>query len=199
MGECCLVFKVVYENAVIRIVNGVLNKGAGKGRRNVVYQKKDGSSAATEEGMQLRRSILKEKETQYIVEKSFNQMMAELMDHRKITIVPLAEATGLSRDTIKNMRNSTTIQFPIQEVVAVAIALHLPEEVSEEFIRRSPSKFLDTDEMYCYRYALKHWYTLTVAQVNRKLVEMKMQPLTNLVEGFDENGVMIEERSSRAC
>ena len=39
-----------------------------------------------------------------------------------------------------------------------------------------------------YEYALYQWYMLTVAEVNRKLVEMDAQPLTNLVDGFDENG-----------
>ena len=109
-----------------------------------------------------------------------------------MNILPLAEATGLSRDTIKNMRNDSDRLFPIQEIVAVAIALHLDPDVSKEYIRRAPTNFLDTDDMYCYRYALNHWYELTVAQVNRKLVEMDVPPLTNLVEGYDENGVEIE-------
>ena len=41
----------------------------------------------------------------------------------------------------------------------------------------------------CTRHA---WYNMTVAQVNRKLVEMGVPPLTNLVEGYDENGIEID-------
>ena len=55
----------------------------------------------------------------------------------------------------------------------------------------SPSKFQTTVEMKLYEYTLHQWYMLTVAEVNRKLVEMDAQPLTNLVDGFDENGRMV--------
>ena len=107
--------------------------------------------------------------------------------------MPLAEATGLSRDTIKNMRNDPNRLFPIQEVVAVAIELHLPPKVSREYVRHAPMNFLNTDEMYCYQYALNEWYMFSVAEVNRKLVEMGIRPLTDLVAGYDENGVKMDE------
>jgi len=52
----------------------------------------------------------------------------------------------------------------------------------------SPSKFQTTVEMKLYEYALIQWYMRPVAEVNRLLVEVEVQPLTNLVDGFDENG-----------
>ena len=57
-----------------------------------------------------------------------------------------------------------------------------------EYIRISPSKFQTTVEMKLYEYALIQWYILPVAEVNRLLVEAEVQSLTNLVDGFDENG-----------
>ena len=42
--------------------------------------------------------------------------------------------------------------------------------------------------MNCYRYAVVELYREPLARVNRWLVEMGIPPLTNLVEGFDENG-----------
>jgi hypothetical protein len=42
--------------------------------------------------------------------------------------------------------------------------------------------------MKLYEYALIQWYMRPVAEVNRLLVEAEVQPLTNLVDGFDENG-----------
>ena len=95
------------------------------------------------------------------------------------------------------MRNDPNRLFPIQEIVAVAIALHLSPEASREYIRHAPTNFLDTEEMYCYQYALNEWYMLTVAEVNRRLVEMGIKPLTNLVAGYDENGVKLEDDRSR--
>ena len=193
MDKCCLAFKVVYQNTIIRVFNGIMRKGSGRGRQEIHYVKKDGTSAVTEEGLKRRAAIMKETADRAIVEKTFNQMTVELMKSRKMNIVPLAEVTGLSRDTIKNMRNDPSRLFPIQEVVAVAIALHLDPDVSREYIRRAPTNFLDTDEMKLYRYALIHWYKFSVAKVNRMLVEMQARPLTNLVEGYDENGVQMDE------
>jgi len=194
MDKCCLAFKVVYQNTIIRVFNGIMRKNGGKARQDFHYIKKDGSSPVTEEGRKRLAAIRKQKADQALIEKTFNQMTVDLMDGRKINIVPLAEATGLSRDTIKNMRNDPRRLFPIQEVVAVAIALHLPPEVSREYIRHAPTNFLDTDEMFCYKYALNEWYQLSVAEVNRKLVEMGVPPLTKLVDGYDENGVQIDDR-----
>ena len=93
-----------------------------------------------------------------------------------------------SEDTIKNLRNRPNIIFPIQEIVAVCIAMHLPPAISMEYIRISPSKFQTTVEMKLYEYALIQWYMRPVAEVNRLLVEAEVQPLTNLVDGFDKNG-----------
>ena len=86
------------------------------------------------------------------------------------------------------LRNRPNIIFPIQEIVAVCIAMHLPPAISMEYIRISPSKFQTTVEMKLYEYALIQWYMRPVAEVNRLLVEAEVQPLTNLVDGFDENG-----------
>lgn len=118
-------------------------------------------------------------------------MTVELMQRRNVTVGMLADETGLSEDTIKNLRNRPNIIFPIQEIVAVCIAMHLPPAISMEYIRISPSKFQTTVEMKLYEYALIQWYMRPVAEVNRKLVEMDAQPLTNLVDGFDENGRMV--------
>lgn len=198
MDECCLVFTRAYRNSLARMVNGIIQKGTGKGRQEIRYQRQDGGSPITEEGKQTLALIRQQKADYAAFEKSFNEMTTELMDKRKMTIGALAEATGLSRETVKNLRNDRTRLFPIQEIVAVAIAFHLPPEISKDYLRRAPSNFMDTDEMYCYRYALNEWYRLSVAEVNRRLVEMGIPPLTNLVAGYDENGVMLEEKGSRA-
>ena len=46
--------------------------------------------------------------------------------------------------------------------------------------------------MELYKYTLMQWYSQPVAIVNRKLVVAGASPLTNLVDGFDENGVKID-------
>jgi len=78
MDKCCLAFKKVYQNTLIRVFNGIMRKGSGRGRQDFHYQKKDGSSPVTEEGRKRRAVIMKQKADQAVVEKSFNQMTVDL-------------------------------------------------------------------------------------------------------------------------
>ena len=41
--------------------------------------------------------------------------------------------------------------------------------------------------MNLYRYAMIAWNGLSVAEVNRKLLECGAAPLTNLIEGYNED------------
>ena len=97
-----------------------------------------------------------------------------------------------SPETIKHMRTNPERIFDLRQLVAFCIALHLPPEESMEYINASLSKFRDTTDMELYKYALIQWYSLPIPIVNRKLVEAGAPPLTNLVDGFDENGIKIE-------
>ena len=193
MDECCLVFERVYQKSVFHALNGILRKGIGKGRHEIRYRKKDGTSVVTEAGRQRMAMIRQHWADKAAIELDFNQMLVDLMERRGMTIGQLAEETGLSRETIKRMRNDRERVFQVQDVVAVSIALSLPPEVSRQFLLRAPCGFLNTDEMHAYQYMLTEGYLRTVPEVNRMLVEMGVRPLTNLVAGFDEAGVMEEE------
>ena len=85
------------------------------------------------------------------------------MKEKKLTIQKLADLTGLADETIKNLRNDPERRFQIEDIVAVCIALHLSPETSDAYIKASPSKFLGTDDMLLYQYALKEWYKLDLA------------------------------------
>ena len=193
MTECCLVFRETSENTVIRLINGIIQKTSygGRGRKKIQYVGFNGESPITEEGKQLRRQIERQMAEKATLEMSFNDMTVHLMQIRKVSVGKLAELTGLSDETIKNLRNKSGIAFPIREVVAVCIALKLSPIVSESYINKSPTKFVDSVEMRLYEYAMKQWYLEPLPVVNRKLVEAGVQPLTNLVDGYDENGIKI--------
>lgn len=190
MGECCLVFREERGTEASLFINGVLQKGSsiGRGRKVVSYVDEKGGSPTTEAGLLLRRKIELQMTEMASLNPTFNEMTVILMEKRRITVAKLADDTGLSEDTIKNLRNRENIIFPIQEIVAVCIALHLPPELSRGYIAASPSKFQNTLEMRLYEYALNQWYDRPVSEVNRLLVETGVPPLTNLVDGFDENG-----------
>lgn len=184
MEECCLSFEVKYEKTVTAFVGGVLCKNINS-RKIVKYTNKNGDPLVTAEGLAKRKEIEQQLAETEMFEKSFNQMTKELMKSRGFTVERLAEETGLSEETIKNMRNDANVRFSIESVVAVCIAMHLSEELSRLYISKSPGKFLNTVDMRLYSYALIQWSDCTVAVVNRKLIECGAKPLTKLVEGLD--------------
>ena len=75
--------------------------------------------------------------------------------------------------------------------------MHLDYKVSEEYIRKAPSSFLGTIDMDFYQFALIHWSNMTVAQVNRKLLESEIIPLTGLIafESEEEEKLYREQQA----
>ena len=191
MKECCLVFKVSYQTAHYSY-NGFLKKSRSLSSKSLKYVGFNGESVITEEGLRLRKMIEKEMVESSLMRSSFNQTTVNLMKANNMTISKLAEETGLSVETIKNLRSNNKMVFSIETIVAVCIAMHLPYSISKEYIEMSPCKFWDNLEMRFYEYALINWHELPLAEVNRKLVDSGIRPLTNMVEGYDENGKMLE-------
>ncbi len=186
MRECCLVFDIKDESIISSVAGNVLRKTSAK-KKVVTFTGKNGESLVTAEGLEVNRTIDQEIEEEANVEKNFNQLTVDLMTMKHITIGRLADSTGLSEETIKNMRNDPDKKIGIEAVVAVSIAMGLSYDDALKYIERSPSKLTGTRQMRLYRYALKHWYRLPVAEVNRKLIECKGTPLTNLIRGLNED------------
>ena len=192
MRECCLIFETAYENTLKRLVSGVLQKARGD-KKKVRYVSFDGGSAVTAEGRKFRDRITAEYREIAAMQPSFQEMLTALIERRKFTKTRLAEETGLSEDTIRRMKNEPDRVQDIRAVLAVCIALHLPGELSRQMIALSTAKFHRSEEMYAYEYVLEHCYQWKVGAVNRFLVEAGFRPLTGLVDGYDEDGVRMEE------
>ncbi len=154
-------------------------------RKTEAFAKENPCTLSEKELAAIRQKVRKRRSEQASWEISFNRMTVELMESRGFDILALVDVTGISRDTIKNMRNRQDQVFNIRYLVAFCIALHLDPAVSTLYIRRSPAKFLDTEEMDFYRYALDHWYGETVPEVNRRLLALSVKPLTDLLEELE--------------
>ncbi len=192
MAACCLVFEEKHLHNIQVLLSGRLFKGTVKGSKQIEYCGQNGEAVTTAEGLALRKMLEKQARDMHIIKKSFNELTVELMEKRKFSTRTLADASGLSPETIKHMRTNPERIFDIRQLVAFCIALHLPPEVSMEYINASLSKFRDTTDMELYKYALIQWYSLPIPIVNRKLIEAGAPPLTNFVDGFDENGIKID-------
>lgn len=187
MSECCLVFEISYDNAIVAIKNSVLCKSNTDGKR-IKFRKQSGESLITEEGKELRRRAQEAVNAKQRIKRSFGDITVDLMQQNHFTVERLVQETGISVRTIQNMRNAKGKSFRAQEIIAVCIAMHLDPLVSKAYLAEAPTVILDTVDMELYQYALAEWYDKPVADVNRLLVECEAEPLTNLVTGFDENG-----------
>ena len=188
MAECCLVFEVQYCTGYRILPGGVFQKGRA-GQKQIVYRTQDGKSPVTDAGKALQEKINKEWTEYSKYQMSFRDMLEELISTRHMDKSKLAEAIGVSDKTIQNIKNNPEQYISINILVAICIALHLTYEVSLRLIELSSAKFLNTKESIVYMHALKYWNELDVAVVNRYFVEAGFQPLTNLVDGYDEEGV----------
>ncbi len=189
MSECCLVFEVQYGPS-FGTLGSILQKGRN-GQKQIVYRTQDGKSPVTREGAALRQKIKAERLENAQFKMTFTQMLDKLMETKRMDNSKLAEAIGVSDKTIQRMRNDPDRQIAINYLVAICIALHLTYLESTMLINLSSAKFMDTDEMMAYEYALRVWRDMDVPLVNRHLVEMGFNPLTNYVDGYDEMGVQM--------
>ena len=186
MDECCLVFEYKYEKMVASSADGAMRKSVTSSKK-CIYTDKLGESLVTEEGLQMRKKIELQMEERAVTIKSFNQMTVDLMKQKNITVEGLAEKTGLSEETIKNMRNNPLKKVAIEAVIAVSIAMGLSAQTAEAYIESAPNKLLETVDMNLYRYAMIAWSELSVAEVNRRLIQCGAAPLTNLIKGYNED------------
>ena len=187
LSECCLPFRLVSDPGGAE-PNGSVLKSSGQGRRRVVYVGPNGESPVTPEGRALLAELRRQRAERELFTPSFNELTVALMRRRHMTEAALVEASGLSRGTVSNLRNDPVMDFPVQTLVAFCIALHLEPQISMKYLEASTSKFGSTDAMCLYEYALLNWYRKPVPEVNRLLVEAGVEPLTNLVDGYSEDG-----------
>ena len=123
-------------------------------------------------------------EERAVAEKNFNQMTVDLMTSKGITVEGLADKTGLSEQTIKNMRNDTNKNIGLEAVLSVSIAMNLSPETRELYIDKSPNKWRNTEDMNVCHFLLGSSEGMSVADFNRKLLEHGSAPLTPLITGL---------------
>ena len=186
MAECCLVFECKNEKIVASLSGGAIHK-TGISNKKCVYTDRDGKSLVTEEGLAARRKILQRMEERAVAEKNFNQMTVDLMTSKGITVEGLADRTGLSEQTIKNMRNDPNKNIGLEAVLAVSIAMNLSPETRELYIDKSPNKWRNTEDMNVCHFLLGSSEGMSVADFNRKLLEHGSTPLTPLITGLNED------------
>lgn len=187
LSECCLPFRRHASDPEKEPGNAVC-KTLGHTHSIVEFAAQSGKVPTTSEGTALRQKLEAMRRDELRLSESFNAMTCRLMKERGVTMEKLAERSGLSIGTIRNLRTDPCRFFEIEVIVAFCIALHLPPRVSQLYVAASPAKFLETTDMRLYQYMMLNCYDLPMPVVNRKLIEAGAPPLTSLIEGFDLQG-----------
>ncbi len=187
LRECCLPFRRVRDDRT-RIPSAAALKTLGHRHALAEFADCDGKIPLTSEGMAIRERFERARWDEAELSLGFNAMTVKLMQDRGVTVEQLAERSGLSVSTVKNLRTDPDRVFPIEEIAAFCIALRLPPAVSRRYVELSPSKFLDSTDMQLYEFALLTYYDKPVSWVNRWLIGAGAPPLTSLIDGYDEDG-----------
>lgn len=187
LRECCLPFRRVSDDRA-RVPGAAVLKTLGHRHVLAEFADCDGRVPLTAEGMAVRDRFERARRDEAELSLGFNAMTVKLMQDRGVTVEQLAERSGLSVSTVKNLRTDPDRVFPIEEIVAFCIALRLPPAVSRRYVERSPSKFLDSTDMQLYEFALLTYYDKPLSWVNRWLIGAGAPPLTSLIDGYDEDG-----------
>ncbi len=148
----------------------------------------EGNLPTTQEGLAMRERIEQARQTEEALQKGFGETLIRLMAERNMSVEQLAERTGFSIATVRNLRNDRDRAFPIEEIVALCIALQLEPRMSRLLVELSPAKFLDSTDMRLYEFAMLTYYDRPVSWVNRWLLGAGAPPLTSLIDGYDKDG-----------
>ena len=190
MGECCLRFRLVPWGDTETVETNPFLQSRENVKDSIPRwaRETDWYMAFSKRGKIERRQIDKETKDLAKIRMSMQDMLVCLMAEKRVDKGDLAEATGLSTDTIQAMRNDRNRVFELRHIYAVCIALQLEIDTTDAFVAVCPTKGCAQEEERYYRYFAHHHQSRRVGEINRLLVEMKVRPLTNLVDGFDMEG-----------
>lgn len=115
-----------------------------------------------------------------IVATSFSQTLINLMKKKGITIEALANDSGVSPRQITRLRTGETENPSLTNVVALAIALDLPQNISLEFLKIAGYTLRrNTTCHMMYDFFLSDGCLLSVEECNELLVAKELKPLTD--------------------
>ena len=115
---------------------------------------------------------------------AFAKLLRQWMKRKRMTIEELSARTGISIDTVKEMRSPRMRDkqkvFRLKNVIAIAIGLHLPFKDSIHLLRNAGYRLRKYDVIdKIYLKILSQYYDYPVASCNDYLVALGLLPLTN--------------------
>ena len=127
----------------------------------------------------------------------FARMLCRFMDEQNINAPELSEITGVSADSIREMRSPKfpAKYFSLKSVLAIAIGLHLPTNKSLKFIEAAGHHLrLDEDAVDdVYFDLISKYQNYSVAACNAYLIDLGLPPLTDNAKIFTYTEVIALE------
>lgn len=106
----------------------------------------------------------------------FSVSLREHMKRTKTTIERLSEASYISEDKIKKLRNSEGYKVTVEEIMAMGIAMHLYPALIYDLMEKAGVSLRHSKRHNYYRTIIDRMYGATIEQCNKALELKGMEP-----------------------
>ena len=173
MDECCLVFDLSIRSGVKERYHNecFLNRDQTSTISFDVVYGKGYQHATPEKQSELLASVLTENARIYAeLPNCYIASLQKVREWRDITYDELAERILIDARTIRRIMNGET-NGSILSLVWICLGLHLPPEISNHIIDKSPHSLNYTNDSHVYyRFAINHLYAKKVEEIRAFLL-----------------------------
>ena len=165
VDRCCLRFETVYIRAArARYVFGRLNSDEEYNARSLSLSLPEERRSALSCARAMSRLLLE-------LPGSFSGTLRAHMTRQGMTIERLSEKTGISVRSINRLRNEERASYALEQVILIALALHLPPEFSLDLIEKAGLRLRSRPEDLIYGAVLRTMYKEPLDAIQEALHE----------------------------
>lgn len=165
VDRCCLRFETVYIRAArARYVFGRLNSDEEYNARSLSLSLPEERRSALSCARAMSRLLLE-------LPGNFSGTLRAHMTRQGMTIERLSEKTGISVRSINRLRNEERASYALEQVILIALALHLPPEFSLDLIEKAGLRLRSRPEDLIYGAVLRTMYKEPLDAIQEALHE----------------------------
>ena len=165
VDQCCLRFISIYESCGISdYCFGCLNSDEEYNARSLSLSLPEERRSALSCARAMSRLLLE-------LPGSFSGTLRAHMTRQGMTIERLSEKTGISVRSINRLRNEERASYALEQVILIALALHLPPEFSLDLIEKAGLRLRSWPEELIYGAVLRTMYKEPLDAIQEALHE----------------------------
>lgn len=180
MDECCLIFDLSVRSGIKERYHSecFLNRDETSTISFDIVYGKGYEYATPEKKAKLLADVLAENARIYNeLPNSYTACLKMVREWRKVTYKELEDRTMLNERTIRRIVNGEE-PGSLNSLILICLGLHLPPEISNHIIEKSPYSLNYTNESHIYyKFVLNHLYAKTMDEIRAFLQEQGADPL----------------------